>query len=1205
MKKSVLLFVASAMALMASAQDKPKAYIVSNAHFDSQWNWDVQTSIKSYIPKTLNTNLMLLEKYPNYVFNFEGGIKYYWMKEYYPHEYDMIKKYVKEGRWHITGASWDANDPNIPSPESFIRNVMYGQHFYRNEFGVLSTDIFLPDCFGFGWTLPTIANHCGLIGFSTQKLQWRNHPFYKTGKKIPFEIGLWQGVDGARIMCVADAHNYTTKWKDGEDLSNSKSLMGFIKNNDGLNTVYHYYGTGDTGGSPTIASVRAVEAGVNGNGPIEIISATSDQLYKDYMPYENHPELPVFDGELLMDVHGTGCYTSQAAMKWYNRRNEQMATAAENAAVVADWFGAVEYPTEMLGEAWKRFVWHQFHDDLTGTSLPRAYEFSWNDELISLKQFADVLTTSVGAVSRKMNTQVSGIPVVLYNAAAYQVADMVEIIIDSAKPIKGVKVYDENGRKVKAQMVSAEGNKAKVLISANVPAMGYVVYDVRPSYGKAKALSVDANTLENSVYKLTLDANGDICSLIDKRNGKQLVADGKAFRLALFTSNMSTAWPAWEIMRGEIEKTPQSIPGAKITMVENGELRKTLKVERAFGAGNSTIVQYISLNEGGQADRVDVYNEVDWKETNSLLKVEFPMSYSNAKATYDLGIGAIERGNNTDQAYEVISQQWTDLTAADGSYGMSVLNDGKYGWDKPNDNTIRLTLLHTPGTKGNYAYQSKQDQGKHHFTYSLVAHSGSYQQAGVVAKAEILNQSIKGFVAPKHKGELGKKYSFVSGDNENVILKALKKAEDGSGDYIVRFFETSGKGAQKANFTFPVAIESASEVNGIEDKIGEANISGKNLNVEIGKYGIKTFRVRLANAPTSISPINQAEVVLPYNTQVASYNAFRRNANFDGRGNSYPAELFPAEVVYKGVKFNLAEADENNGVKCESQEVEIPAGYNKLYLLAASTSRDSKTQFTFKGGKNGEETKEVMVPSYSEFVGQWGHYGHTEGYLKPVDVAYVGTHRHNMLKGDLHYEFAYMFMIPVDVPAGATKVQLPQNPQIAIFAATVANDDNAILPATDLLDVDLPEKEVSNEVVTRKNFLVGKSCIERTGEVNRREKAEFAVDGNPETKWCDVGSDQRLKYVAYDLGEVMTIKGWSVLHASFESLDYTTKEFSLQVKENEGDQWRTVDTVHDNTDVETDRTLSEAVKARYVRLYITKPDQSEGFVSRIYEFQVF
>ena len=239
-------------------------------------------------------------------------------------------------------------------------------------------------------------------------------------------------------MAVMDAHNYTTKWRY-EDLSHSKYLQGIAEGNP-LNAVYHYYGTGDTGGAPTIESVRALELGLQGDGPVKIISATSDRLYKDYLPYSSHPELPVWNGELLMDVHATGCYTSQAAMKLYNRRNEQLADAAERSAVAADWLGAVPYPREVLTEAWKRFIWHQFHDDLTGTSIPRAYEFSWNDELISLKQFADVLTTSVGAVSRGLDTDVKGLPVVLYNAAGFEVSDGVEVTL----PLEGSKftVYD-------------------------------------------------------------------------------------------------------------------------------------------------------------------------------------------------------------------------------------------------------------------------------------------------------------------------------------------------------------------------------------------------------------------------------------------------------------------------------------------------------------------------------------------------------------------------------------------------------------------------------------------------------------------------------------------------------------------------------------------------------------------------------------------
>ena len=242
-----------------------------------------------------------------------------------------------------------------------------------------------------------------------------------------------------------------------------------------FNIVYRYYGTGDTGGSPNLASVRSVEKGIKGDGPVEVISATSDQMFKDFMPYDKHPELPVFDGELLMDVHGTGCYTSEAAMKLYNRQNEVLANAAENAAVAADWLGTAAYPLNTLTDAWKRFIVHQFHDDLTGTSIPRAYEFSWNDELISLKQFAGVLTSSVSAVAGQLDTRVKGIPVILYNAHSFPVTDLAEVVLDMPKSPKGFTVYDDKGKKVAAQMLSYEKGKARLLIAASVPASGYAV----------------------------------------------------------------------------------------------------------------------------------------------------------------------------------------------------------------------------------------------------------------------------------------------------------------------------------------------------------------------------------------------------------------------------------------------------------------------------------------------------------------------------------------------------------------------------------------------------------------------------------------------------------------------------------------------------------------------------------------------------------
>ena len=231
-------FIPGATVAQTEKAEKPKAYLVSNAHLDTQWNWDIQTTIREYVWNTINQNLFLLKKYPNYIFNFEGGVKYSWMKEYYPKQYEELKQYIKNGRWHITGSSWDANDVLVPSSESLIRNIMLGQTYYRNEFGTEGTDIFLPDCFGFGWTLPTVASHCGLIGFSSQKLGWRTNPFFADNKKIPYTFGKWVGVDGSTIM-MAHGFDYNKKWELNEDLSNSKLLADRAKEHP-LNEVFHY-----------------------------------------------------------------------------------------------------------------------------------------------------------------------------------------------------------------------------------------------------------------------------------------------------------------------------------------------------------------------------------------------------------------------------------------------------------------------------------------------------------------------------------------------------------------------------------------------------------------------------------------------------------------------------------------------------------------------------------------------------------------------------------------------------------------------------------------------------------------------------------------------------------------------------------------------------------------------------------------------------
>ncbi|HYT76558.1 MAG TPA: hypothetical protein VEL79_17505, partial [Vicinamibacterales bacterium] len=382
----------------------PAVYLVATAHLDSQWNWTVQDSIRDYIPKTARVNFAYFAKYPDYVFTWEGAIHYMWLKEYYPAEWAKLQQYVAAGRWRLAGSWINAVDVNMPSPESLFRQALYAQRFFRQEFHQEPKDIYLPDCFGFGFALPSIAAHSGLISFSTQKLTW--------GRPIPFPIGRWKGVDGSEIVAELNPGSYGTSINEPMTVASTNGRQGAppywtgdptpVPNSRPLE--FRYFGTGDTGGGPSDASVQNLEASLKDpNQALQIKNVTPDQLAKD-LTSEQRAALPVYQGELILKTHGTGCYTSQAAMKTFNRQNELLADDAERAAVAAEYLTGQRYPTERLRDAWIRVLWHQFHDDLTGTCIPQAYQFSWNDELASLNQFAGVLSSAVSAVTSQLDT---------------------------------------------------------------------------------------------------------------------------------------------------------------------------------------------------------------------------------------------------------------------------------------------------------------------------------------------------------------------------------------------------------------------------------------------------------------------------------------------------------------------------------------------------------------------------------------------------------------------------------------------------------------------------------------------------------------------------------------------------------------------------------------------------------------------------------
>ena len=1192
-----LLSVSSMTAAPAQndGDKRPTAFMVADAHLDTQWNWDIQATINQHIRATLVQNLTLMRNFPDYIFNFEGAVKYNWMKEYYPQYWQELTQRIHENRWHIAGSSWDANEVIVCSPESWIRNILLGQTFYRKEFGVESTDVFLPDCFGFPYYLPTAAAHCGLLGFSSQKLVWRTNPFYEGGKKYPFSVGLWQGIDGSRIM-MTHGFAYGQRYQD-QDLSQNTRLAQEIAESP-LNIAYRYYGTGDTGGSPDIASVRAVERGIHGDGPIKIVSATSDSLYKSFLPYDQHPELPVFDGELPMDVHGNGCYTSQAAMKLYNRQLEHLGDATERAAVVADWLGVQKYPIDEMTNNWRRMIWHQFHDDLTGTSIPRAYEFSWNDELITLKRFSSVLGTSVDGISRLLDTRVSGEPLVLYNAENFPVKTVAAIDLPNDKA--NYTVADQQGKAVRSQVVRKSNGTASLIFEATLPATGYAVYSLKQS-GKAKSAATQSQqSIENSRYRLVVDQYGDVTSIFDKQANRELIAKGQALRLVVFDHCESRSWPAWEILKATIDRDPLPVhDNVSVSLVENGPLRKTLLVSKTHD--DSKINQYISLYEGTLADRIDFRNEVDWRSLNALLKCEMPLSVSNEKATYDIGLGSVQRGNNIPTSFEVYSHEWTDLTDRSGQYGVTILNDSRYGWDKPNDNTLRLSLLYSPQTANNYRYQARQDFGYHEFTYSLVGHQGGLDHVAAIQQSTALNSPIKVFRATKHDGRLGRSFSFIESNNPNVLVRTMKRAEV-SDEYVVRVHEIGGKSDQQAKLTFPGRIVRAVRADGTEKDLGNASFSGNVLNIDVKRFGLGTYKVVLEKPASPAAAATYASIPLAYDRKCASYNEFLGAGSFDGEF-SYAAELLPADnrLVSDNVPFTLGEPSAPNGLTCNGDTINLPEGqFTHVYLLAASNRDDRDATF-----KLGQSEQTVNVPYYTGFIGQWGHEGQTQGYLKTADIAYIGTHRHSQ-RGDVPYEFTYMFRLRLDVPKGARSVILPKDKNIILFAATAANDTDAATVAAPLFTTSNKGNDVPTSAAQKKqttpNLLKGAQVINSTGYVNSREKPENLIDGDPETKWCDINKAPSI--VDFDLGKEKEIRSWSLLNAGSENGSFITRSCVLMGRNNSNEEWQVIDMLDGNKKNDVDRQFAPT-SVRFVRLLITGPNQEAGASgTRIYEFEL-
>lgn len=1033
---------------MHDLSDGNTLYIVGYAHLDTQWRWSYRETIRDYLRDTLLDNFALFEKYPEYIFNFSGSRRYEMMKEYYPDEYERLKGYIASGNWFPCGSSVDECDVNVPSCESLIRQVLYGNRYFRDEFGTTSQEFILPDCFGFPANMPGVLSHCGIRGFSTQKLTWGS------AVGIPFNVGVWDGLDDSSVVLAAFNPGAYVGRVD-EDLSSSQEWLERIQANgdaSGVYADYHYFGTGDMGGAPTTGSMEWIRKSIKGAGPIKVVSSTAEQMFLD-IQNSDVPNLPHYKGDLLLTQHSAGSITSQAYMKRWNHMNELLASAAEGASVAASLTAGASYPKKKLADAWGLTLGGQMHDILPGTSLPFAYDLAYNDEVLAMNQFADVLATGVEQVSGTLDTNVEGIPLVVFNPLGSPRNDVVRASVDfGSEAPERVQVLNAAGDPVPCQVNSRDGSIANLSFQIMAFPLGFSVFEVRRADAattESAALSVSATALENERYRVTLNAAGDVASILDKSIDQELLSE--PMRLA-FTHDAPGYWPAWNIDWADQSQAPYAyVDGpAKISIVENGPASVAIQVDRE--AQGSRFSQTIRLTASGQ--RVEFSDVIDWRSQNCNLKASFPLTASNPMATYSWECGTIERGNNDEKKYEVPAHQWFDLTDSSGEFGAMILCPFKYGSDKPDDNTLRLTLLRTPGVHGpDYSDQASQDWGRHEISYGIVGHRGAWRSESSYWQAYELEQPLFAFQTGKHAGSNGAGMSLLSIRNPAVRMLALKQAED-SNEVIIRLVELKGEAQELVNIVFNKhSILAAREVNGQEYGEGQVSFSGNTLYAGFSPYEIKTFALTLQ--PDAALLPEYAPLELPCNISVATVNGEAAIGGFDSGGRSLAAEMLPDQLEDAGVQFNFAPAGNGqlNAVACQAQSIALPKGnFNRVYIVAASTPGDQTAEFLV------DNVPHILkIQDWGGYIGQWdtrewkgsipdiafNWYNELEsvkaGYTRRDPVAWYSSHRHKPHGQDYYYEYSYLYRYAIDIPTGSQTLTLPDNDLIKVMALTVAN----------------------------------------------------------------------------------------------------------------------------------------------------------------------
>lgn len=812
-------FLKQALYTDLAGDDDVIATCIGHTHIDVAWWWTVAQT-REKVCRSFATVLKLMEEYPDYKFMSSQPQLYYFLKERYPELYEQIKKRVAEGRWEPEGGMWVEADCNLTSGESLVRQFLYGKRFFKEEFGADNRILWLPDVFGYSGALPQIMAKCGIDYFMTTKLAWNQF------NKMPYDTFRWRGIDGTEIL----THLITTLGVGQDEKDFFTTYNGMLhpdailggwhryQQKDINNDILISYGYGDGGGGPTremLETSSRMDKGIEG---VPKVRQAFARTYFDELKerVEGNKRLPTWEGELYFEYH-RGTYTSMARNKRSNRKAELHMMDLELLGVLADPKAA--YPDAELDGLWHGILINQFHDILPGSSIHEVYEVT-KKEYEEMEAQISVLTDE-----RVRALICEGEGVTVLNTTGFERDDVVELGDCDAEAL-----LDENGSVYPVQQT----RKGAVAFVKDLPSKGYKTFG-KVSAGEEKrpfCLSPDSHALETPFYQVVFDENGCIGQIYDKENDRNVLKPGEAGNLMRVYEDKPIYYDNWDVDIYYTEKFWDVTDLRGFSWVEMGPVRATLRLERQFS--HSTITQEIHFY--ADLRRIDFETTVDWKEHQSLLKVHFPVDVHTDEATFEIQYGNVtrktHRNTSWDKArFESCGQKWMDVS--EGHYGVSLLNDCKYG-HSVKDSCIGLTLIKS-GTEPN----PTTDQEMHFFTYSLYPHAETWKAAGTVPQAFFLNQPA----LVSKGGKPGESFSLASLNVPNVVLETVKKAEDGDG-VILRMYECENA-RTPVTLTFNRPFASAESCNCLEEPDGEpVKVDGNKVSFLVKPFEIKTIRIR-------------------------------------------------------------------------------------------------------------------------------------------------------------------------------------------------------------------------------------------------------------------------------------------------------------------------------------------------------------------------